>query len=226
MNSKMELGRIAGIPIILDMWFVLVAVLLSSSYFTSGNTQMMSVGIIVVAGLLLSILLHELGHAFAGRLFKQRVREIELGGFGGMCRFERSLPGSVWLRTVVYLAGPAVNVVLWLVLGWLAHLPVIASNPFVAIAVGTLAFYNLYLAIFNCLPAYPLDGGNTLDAWLGALLGPAWSVRIVSTLGLLVSAWIAYMAFPRAIFMMLVALSLLLINWEALQSVGGFGRRR
>lgn len=226
MNARIELGRIAGIPIFLDMWFVLIVVLLSSSFFTRGDTTMMSVGIVVVIGLLASILLHELGHAFAGMAFKQRVEEIELGGFGGLCRFQRSLPGNVLLRTVVYLAGPAMNLALWKGLEWLVTLPDVRSKPMLALALGYVAFSNMYLLFFNLLPAYPLDGGHTLDAWLGPLFGPSWSVRIVATLGLLVAGFTAFMAFPGAIFMLFVALSLFLINWQMLQNVGGFGGRR
>lgn len=226
MNARIEIARIAGIPVYLDMWFVLIVVLLSSGFFTRGDANMMSVGVVVVIGLLLSILLHELGHAFAGMLFKQRVEEIELGGFGGLCKFERSLPKSVFIRTVIYLAGPAMNLLLWKGLQWVITQPVIGSKPMLAMALGYVAFSNMYLLFFNLLPAYPLDGGQTLDAWLGPLLGPAWSVRVVATLGLVVAALVAYMAFPTAIFMLLVALSLGLINWQMLQNVGGFGGRR
>src|SRR5512145_192311 len=113
MFNRLELGRIAGIPIYLDMFFVLVLLLFTYPYFTSGNTQLMSAGFIIVVGLLLSILLHELGHAFAGRLFNAHVSHIDLTGLGGIAHFERSLPSSVFARTVIYLAGPAVNLGLW-----------------------------------------------------------------------------------------------------------------
>ncbi len=83
-----------------------------------------------------------------------------------------------------------------------------------------LASVNFFLMVFNLLPAYPLDGGHTLDAWLGAILGPAWATRIVGTLGLLVAAGVAYLAFPSAFFLMLVALFLAMANWQALQSAG------
>ena len=73
----------------------------------------MSAGFVVVVGLLLSILLHELGHAFAGRLFRAHVSHIELTGLGGLAHFERSLPRSVFARSAIYLAGPAVNLGLW-----------------------------------------------------------------------------------------------------------------
>ena len=83
MFNRLELGRIAGITIYLDMMFVLVLLFFTYPYFTSGNTQLMSAGFIIVVGLLLSILLHELGHALAGHLLKAPVSHIDLTGLGG-----------------------------------------------------------------------------------------------------------------------------------------------
>jgi Zn-dependent protease len=225
MNSRVEIGHIAGIPIYLDMMFVLVVILFASDYFTHGDSQLMSAGVVVVIGILLSVLLHELGHAFAGRLFRQRVSHIELTGLGGICHFERSLPKSVAMRTVISLAGPAVNAGLWSGCQWLAGVSMGGGKTMLALAFATLSGINLWLLIFNLLPAYPLDGGQTLDAWLTAIIGPVWSVRIVAVLGMAVSVLVAYMALPAAIFLMLVAVFLGLANWQALRSVGGFGRR-
>ena len=173
MLTRIEIGRIAGIPIYLDMLFVLV--LLSSPIPTSpaGNTQLMSAGFIIVVGLLLSILLHELGHAFAGRLFGAHVSHIELTGLGGIAHFERSLPRSAFARSVIYLAGPAVNLVLWLGLGLAGGRGAAVGQSMLALPLAVLASANFFLMIFNLLPAYPLDGGHTLDAWLGAILGPS-----------------------------------------------------
>jgi len=223
MFSRMEMGRIAGIPIFLDMFFVLVLVLFTYPYFTSGNTQMMSAGFIIVIGLLLSILLHELGHAFAGRLFNAHVSHIDLTGIGGVAHFERSLPGSAFARMVIYLAGPAVNLGLWYGLGALAG-EMYQGSPMVALPLAVLASANKILLIFNLLPAYPLDGGRTLDALLGAVLGGVWSTRIVATLGLMVAAGVVYYALPTNFFMLLIAYFLAQANWEALQSIGGWRR--
>ena len=223
MFSRMEMGRIAGIPIFLDMFFVLVLVLFTYPYFTSGNTQMMSAGFIIVIGLLLSILLHELGHAFAGRLFNAHVSHIDLTGIGGVAHFERSLPGSAFARMVIYLAGPAVNLGLWYGLGALAG-EMYQGSPMVALPLAVLASANYILLIFNLLPAYPLDGGRTLDALLGAVLGGVWSTRIVATLGLVVAAGVVYYALPTNFFMLLIAYFLAQANWEALQSIGGWRR--
>jgi Zn-dependent protease len=223
MFSRMEMGRIAGIPIFLDMFFVLVLVLFTYPFFTSGNTQMMSAGFIIVIGLLLSILLHELGHAFAGRLFNAHVSHIDLTGIGGVAHFERSLPGSAFARMVIYLAGPAVNLGLWYGLDALAG-EMYQGSPMVALPLAVLASANKILLIFNLLPAYPLDGGRTLDALLGAVLGGVWSTRIVATLGLVVAAGVVYYALPTNFFMLLIAYFLAQANWEALQSIGGWRR--
>ena len=220
MLTRFEIGRIAGIAICLDMLFVLVLLLFTHRYFTGGDTQMMSVGFIIVVGLLLSILLHELGHAFAGRLFGANVSHIDLTGIGGIAHFERSLPRSALARSVIYLAGPAVNLALWLGLGVVADQAYGGGTPMLAVPLSVLASANLVLAIFNLLPAYPLDGGRTLDAWLGAILGPVWSVRIVACLGLVVAVGVALSALPTGIFMLLIAVFLAQANWEALRSMG------
>jgi Zn-dependent protease len=221
MFPRLELGRIAGIDINLDMMFVLILLLFTYPYFTRGDAQLMSAGFIIIVGILLSILLHELGHAFAGRLFKARVSHIDLTGLGGVAHFERSLPASMLARSVIYLAGPAVNLGLWLGLGALTDEAFGMGRPMLAMPIAVLASINFFLLCFNLLPAYPLDGGHTLDAWLGAVLGPIWSVRIVAGLGLAVAIAVALYALPTGIFLLFVALFLAQANWEALQSVRG-----
>jgi Zn-dependent protease len=203
------------------MMFVLVLLLFTYPYFTRGDVQLMSAGFIIIVGILLSILLHELGHAFAGRLFGARVSHIDLTGLGGVAHFERSLPVSVFARSVIYLAGPAVNLGLWLGLEALIGEAAGMGRPMLALPVAVLASVNFVLMCFNLLPAYPLDGGLTLDAWLGRLLGPIWSVRIVAALGLVVAVGLALYALPTGIFLLFVALFLVQANWEALQSVRG-----
>jgi len=226
MIPRLELGRIGGIDIYLDMMFVLVLLFFTYPYFTGGNTQMMSAGLVIIIGLLLSILLHELGHAFVGRLFRAHVSHIELTGLGGIAHFERSLPASALARSLIYLAGPAVNFGLWQGLGLLAGETAATGNFMLALPLAVLANANFFLLCFNLLPAYPLDGGLTLDAWLGALLAPRWSVRIVASLGLAVAVAVGFYALPTGIFMLFVAFFLAQANWEALQSVGGWSRRR
>jgi Zn-dependent protease len=224
MFTRFEIGRIAGIPIYLDMMFVLVLLFFTYPYFTSGSTQAMSAGFVVIVGILLSILLHELGHALAGRPFKAHVSHIELTGLGGLAHFERSLPASVFARTVIFLAGPAVNLGLWFAFGALARQAALSGLWILASPLLVLAWVNGVLAVFNLLPAYPLDGGHTLDAWLGKLLGPIWSIRIIASLGLACAAWLAYMAIPTNLYLLFIAFFLALVNWQKLQGLGRWQR--
>jgi Zn-dependent protease len=148
------------------------------------------------------------------------VSEIELTGLGGLTHFAHSLPRSALARSAIYLAGPAANLILWLGLGALADQSAGTGQLVLATPLAVLASANFFLLCFNLLPAYPLDGGRTLDAWLGALFGGIWSTRIVAVLGLAIAVGIALLAIPSGIFLLLIALVLAQANWEALRSVG------
>lgn len=220
MNTKIELGRIAGIPIVLDMLFVLLMILLSWPFFTGGSIQQASIGVVYIAGLLLSVLFHELGHAFVGRLFGARVAYIELTGLGGIAQFERSLPRGWLTRSLIYLAGPAANLLLWLGCDAARASDIGGATPAVAYTLYLLAQANFWLLVFNLLPAFPLDGGRTLEAILDAIVGHVWSVRVVAVLGLGVSLLIAAFALQvQGFFLLIAAFVIAAQNWEALQSV-------
>lgn len=228
MNARLELGQIAGIPIYLDMMFVLVLVVFSSHYFTGGDSQMMSAGLLIITGIIGSILLHELGHAFAARLFKTGVSEIALTGLGGVARFSTSLPRALLPRVIIYLAGPAANLLLWYGFQQLAVLAAGSGKPIVVYVLLQLAGINYYFMLFNLLPAYPLDGGHTLDAILARIIGPSRAQWIVGALGLVVSLWLAFTAIqslPSGIFLLFLAFSLAELNLALFQSAGGWRRR-
>jgi Zn-dependent protease len=176
-----------------------------------------------------SILLHELGHAAAAVLFKTRVTEIELTGLGGLIHFGSSLPRSGLKRAVIFLAGPAANLALMYLCSYLGQMAAGANRPLVYVVLIQLSAINFYLLIFNLLPAFPLDGGRTLDALLGMVTGAIWSQWIVAILGLVVSLLVAAYAIqslPGSIFMLFIAYILFEQNWAAFTQVGGFGGRR
>ncbi len=223
--GQIEIFRVGRIPVHIDFLFVIIAMIWSWPYWRAGDVHMMSAGFVLVVGIFLSILLHELGHAWAGRWFGVGTTAIELNGLGGLCYFDRSLPKSVFARSVIYLAGPFANLALWQLFGIAAAASGSAGGGLPYHVMSTLAFANLLLLIFNLLPAFPLDGGRVLEAWLSPFVGGIWSMRVVATLGLIVTAGIAYLAIPNQIFMMMMALLLAMHNWQVLQSTGGFGKK-
>jgi len=162
MFRSWRIGSIAGISVYLHWTFmVLVGYIALSGLLTSGaggavyelTTILMLFGVVV---------LHETGHALAARHFGIGTRDITLYPIGGVARLER-MPSRPIQEIVVAIAGPAVNVGLALV-SLALQLP--AAGTGMAWLVSRLLAINVALAVFNLVPAFPLDGGRVLRALL------------------------------------------------------------
>ena len=173
-GSSFRLGRVAGIEIRVHWSWLLVAALivwsLSAGVFPETNPGLSDsayVAMALVAALLFfaSILLHELGHAVQAKREGVAIDGITLWAFGGVALM-RAEPPSAGAELRIALAGPAVSLVLGgvFLLGSLA-LPLAPGVDGVAFWLGQM---NLYLLVFNMLPAFPLDGGRVLRAVLWA----------------------------------------------------------
>ncbi len=137
------------------------------------------------------VLMHEFGHALACRSVGGRAKEIVLWPLGGVAYVEPpQRPGPV-LWSIV--AGPLVNVVLVpITVGlWVAAEMFLAQgSPYIQVA-SIVAMINLSLLVFNMMPIYPLDGGQTLWAILWFFMGRAKSLKVASTIGLCIAVFAA-----------------------------------
>ena len=130
---------------------------------STGNTPLV-LGVAGAVGLMVGVLIHELGHSWAARRYDIEIVSITLWIFGGMARMD-DLPENWSVEFWVALAGPVTSVLLSTVfLGVLQVTP--TSAPVATFVVGWLAVVNLSLAIFNMIPAFPMDGGRILRALL------------------------------------------------------------
>lgn len=233
-DNKADLGRLFGIPIVLDFGLILLAIIVGHSYFLSGSLSQMSYGLLLFAGVVISILLHEFGHAFAGAYYGVPTSHIELHGLGGYCHFTRAPPPDRIPNLVILLAGPAVTLVLWLAfkgLGYVFYgLPANAGFVSGVNRLGSLMMHlsliNFYLLIFNLLPAHPLDGGRSLAHILSKWTGYDRAMRFVAYTGTLVTAWLVWQGIQGNYFLLLVALFLFQANLEVLDTHGGPRWRR
>ena len=217
MGAKFEMGRIAGLPIIVDVSFFVTMVLFFQGYFTSGNSTQMSIGFLLVVGLAVSILIHEFAHAIAGHNLGVSPSHVELNGLGGLCYWAGPLPKAAWRRIVIYLIGPFSNFILYLLFTALGELSAGSGNPYIYRIVSNLAWVNGWMAVFNLLPAFPLDGGRALDALLGKYLTFKTARLVVGVLGLCLAAYCAYLGLMGDTWMFVLALMLGLDNYNAVQ---------
>ncbi len=134
----------------------------------------------------LCVLLHEFGHVFAASRYGVHTPDITLLPIGGVARLSR-IPEKPNQELLIAIAGPAVNVViaalLYLAIG---HLPTASAielqNPGVSM-LSRLAAVNVFLVLFNLIPAFPMDGGRVLRALLAWRLGFARATQIAAVIG-------------------------------------------
>ncbi|HUG54418.1 MAG TPA: site-2 protease family protein [Vicinamibacteria bacterium] len=188
-EGAIQIGRAFGIPILVHFsWliiFALIAWTLATGYFPERdpNLSTMSYWARGLAASLLffaSILLHELGHSLVALRSGMTIHSITLFIFGGVARLGSEPPdGRTEFR--VAAAGPIVSLTLGLVFYGLGQAPFLGGATR---AVSTyLAFINVVVAVFNLVPAFPLDGGRLLRGLLWGRLGRVKATRAAATAG-------------------------------------------
>lgn len=172
--------RLFGIEIRVRFSWLIIAVLVAWSLAAGSFPEIYqglpassywSMAILVVLGLAASIILHELAHSLVGRAFGLSIDRITLFLFGGAAEL-REEPGTARAELLMALAGPAVSVLLGLVLALAAGtLDRGGGGAEIVGALGYLATLNLVLAVFNMAPAFPMDGGRVVRALIWMVTG-------------------------------------------------------
>ena len=183
---QFRIGSVFGIPLKLDLTFLLVLPLfawiigsqvglwagqlsllgsgpLDMAGLTEGSTPWL-LGVAAAVGLFAGVVLHELGHSLVAMRFGFPIDSITLWIFGGIAQLSE-MPEDWRQELAIALAGPVVSVALG-VACWGAFLLVPDSVPALQFVLGYLALMNVALAGFNLLPAFPMDGGRVLRALL------------------------------------------------------------
>jgi Zn-dependent protease len=177
--------KVFGVPVRLHFTFVLLLVFLI--FIGVGGHQSGATTALYIGALFASVLLHELGHAAVARRFGIRTIEIVMFPIGGVSRPERTPRPNEELW--VALAGPVVNLGLAAaLLGWVSlHSGILIlqelRQPSDANLLQRIAYGNLMLGLFNLLPAYPMDGGRVLRAFLALRRPYEEATRIASSAG-------------------------------------------
>lgn len=187
MAWSLTVGYVYGTAVRIHVTFLLFLAWIWVAYYQRGGAGAAWDGVAFVALLFLCVLLHEFGHIFAARRYGVKTPEVTLWPFGGIARLER-IPEKPSEELVVALAGPAVNVViaavLLLFLGGNVGVEHIESieNPQVSL-LAKLAAANIFLVVFNLIPAFPMDGGRVLRALLAMRMSHAQATQTAASIG-------------------------------------------
>ena len=187
MKWSLKIGRWFGIPVQLHFTFVLLLGLLAVGNGVAGGSAAAGIlGTLFFVALFGCVLLHEFGHALMARRFGVGTKDITLLPIGGVARLER-MPEKPAHELWIALAGPAVNFAIAGVLGASLLALQWVEGPVretAAAAVQRLLAMNIFLAAFNLLPAFPMDGGRVLRALLARRLGLGRATRIAGRVGI------------------------------------------
>ena len=186
MGWSISLGTIAGTRVRIHITFLLFLVWLGAAYWAKGGVAAAAYGLAFIVLLFLCVVLHEFGHILTARRFGVKTPDVTLFPIGGIARMER-IPEKPGQELTMALAGPLVNLViasaLFLALGDDVFSRGIALDEQGANLLPHLAVANLILALFNLLPAFPMDGGRALRALLAYRLGRVRATRVAASIG-------------------------------------------
>ncbi len=192
-GKRIPLFTLFGFEIRLDWSWIIIAVLITwtlaagafpAHYPDLAPRTYLWMGVLAALGLFASIILHETAHAAVARRYGLPINGITLFVFGGVAEMEAE-PERPGVEFWMAIAGPIASIAIAFVCWLLTQASAAGGLPVPIVGVlAYLALINLILAIFNMVPAFPLDGGRMLRAALWHWKGDVrWATRITSSIG-------------------------------------------
>lgn len=212
MKGSIYLGKISGIKLFIHWTFLILIGWIFLMHFSMGHGSAEAfAGIAFILALFVCVTLHELGHALAARRYNFPTRHITLLPIGGVAQME-ALPEKPAQELWVALAGPLVNVIiafmLYIYLSASGNLPTTSgmqhmeSHNFW----GNLFLANVALAVFNLIPAFPMDGGRVLRALLSFKLSRRKATQIAASIGQFLAVLFVFFGFFGNIWLIFIGI--------------------
>ncbi|MFV8370614.1 site-2 protease family protein [Flavobacterium sp. LB2R40] len=214
MKGSFKIGKIAGIGIFIHWTFsLLILFIIFINYRSGHNATQIIWSVIFILSVFITVVLHELGHALAVKRYHIVTKDITLLPIGGLARLEK-IPEKPIQELIVAFAGPMVNITLSFITGFFITIPATSEQLMVELADGInknnflLNFFliNLWLAIFNLIPAFPMDGGRILRAILSFKLHRHIATRISARVGQFIAMGFIIFGFFSSPFLIFIGI--------------------
>ncbi len=202
MRGSLKIATVFGIPVFVHWSFsLLLLFVLYTGWSHHVDVTGFAFLFLFIFSLFLCVILHEYGHALSARYYGVNTRDITILPIGGVARLDK-LPRQPFQEFIVAIAGPAVNVLIFILLYFILyvffslHLNVadLMGSETDEIIVGhkvsflvSLLQANLFLVLFNLIPAFPMDGGRVFRAGLSSAIGRVRATRIAAIVGQIIS---------------------------------------
>ena len=182
--ASIRLFRILGIDVKIHYSLFLILLILvwifyiqEFPYGFKGRKYALELSVLASVSLFISVFLHELGHSVVSKKLGYNVREIILFIFGGVAVLERQPRGMKEL--LVSITGPAVSFAIAFIFYFLSFSQIEPLSDFSSVFFRI----NAIIALFNLIPAFPLDGGRVLRGFLSRYLSPEKATFVASETG-------------------------------------------
>ncbi len=187
MRWSFPIANVAGTVVRVHVTFFILLAWVALAFLFKGGTGEAIGALIFTIALFGCVLLHEFGHVFAARAFGIRTPDITLLPIGGLARLEK-MPEQPWQELIVAIAGPLVNIAIAIVLFLMIGMPDLTSPAMLSFTspIGLLMrlmVINVWLVVFNLIPAFPMDGGRVLRALLAMAMPYAKATSVAATVG-------------------------------------------
>jgi Zn-dependent protease/CBS domain-containing protein len=186
MSWSLTIGRIAGTDVRLHITFILFLAWIFGANWAAGGADQAWYSLAFMVLLFACVVAHEFGHVFAARSFGIATPDVTLLPIGGLARLER-ISEEPREEFIIAIAGPLVNVVIALVLvvffGARLDLGALTTIDSKVSMVDRLAMVNVFLVLFNLIPAFPMDGGRVLRALLATRMGFTRATEVAAVIG-------------------------------------------
>ncbi|MGY5850032.1 site-2 protease family protein [Salegentibacter sp. F14] len=215
MKWSLNLGRIAGIKVSVHWTFMILLVWIFILHYRLEQDMVQGLlGVVFILALFLCVTLHEFGHALTAKRFDIDTKSITLLPIGGLARLEK-FPEKPMQELLVAIAGPLVNLVISILIFlalWAFNAVPVFSDALDLMnfrGVGfwyNLLFANMILAVFNLIPAFPMDGGRILRALLLFKFERGKATKIAAGIGQFLAIGFVFLGLYANIFLVFIGI--------------------